>query len=170
MKMLKLWPGLIPFYHYGSVWGWFLAMFFAWFAIVVVCGTLMWSEWIPAASHGTLWLILGVTWFLGVLISHQHETILRDTEAANEKKALAEDTLPLAQTAYLRRDFYEAERLLQERLQKFPEDVPARLLWVSVLRQQNRVADALAQLTLLETAYPAGKWLFEVRRERTLLE
>ena len=170
MKLFKFWPGFLPFYQHGSFTGWLLAMFFAWFAIAVVTGTLFWSEWIPAASHKTLWLMLGIAWVLGILISSQMESSLRQAEEKRARAATAEDTLPLAQTAYLRSEFYEAERILRERLAKFPEDVPARLLLASTLRQQNRKNDALAQLTQLETNSTVGSWLFEVHREKELLK
>lgn len=169
MNLFRFWPGFLPFYYYGSAWGWCLAMFFAWLGVGVVCGTIFWTEWIPQASHRMLWFIFGALWFLGMLISYQHEISLKNTEAAHEKAAVTEDTLPLAQTAYLRREFYEAERILRERLHRFPEDIPARLLLVSVRRQQECGDDALAQLKVLEENPRLGPWLFEVRREKELL-
>ncbi|MDO4573792.1 MAG: hypothetical protein Q4D98_01100 [Planctomycetia bacterium] len=166
MKWTHFWPGFTAFYYGGSLGGLAASLFYAWFACGVVACTLFWSEVIPRASQGTLLLIFVITWVLGILITGQNEAARRLAEEKRRKTAMAEDSLPLAQTAYLRQDFYEAERMLWSRLEKVPEDVPSRLLLVSVLRREKREEDAQRQLAILEANPEIGPWLFEVHREK----
>lgn len=141
-------------------------MLYAWFAIGVIATTFFWSEFIPKSSQTTLLLIFFLAWILGIFLSHQHEAALEAREAQVKKNALVEDTLPLAQTAYLRQDFYETERVLRDRLGKVPEDVPARMLLVGMLRRLQRWDEVRQQLALLEQNPQLGGWYFEVWREK----
>lgn len=166
MKLSRFWPGFRLFYLRGSRLAWGVAMFYAWFALGVIACTFFWSEFIPKSSQTTLLLIFFLAWILGIFLSQQHETALEAKEALAKKNALAEDTLPLAQTAYLRQDFYETERLLRERLGKVPEDVPARMLLVGLFRRMQRWEEVQQQLTLLEQNPQSGAWYFEIWREK----
>ncbi|MDO4583761.1 MAG: hypothetical protein Q4D62_06620 [Planctomycetia bacterium] len=141
-------------------------MFYAWFAMGVIACTFFWNEFLPKGSQTTLLLIFFLAWILGIFLSQQHEVAVEAREAQSQKNAMAEDTLFLAQTAYLRQDFYETERVLRERLSKVPEDIPARMLFVGMLRRLQRWDEVRQQLALLEQNPQLGGWYFEVWREK----
>lgn len=137
-----LFPGLPQLVYHGSLGGWVLAMTYAVLAMFFVSATVVWEEILPASAHGPLWGIFLTAWGLGVFISWRLE---KNFQAAAEAKIAdfhETDTLYPAQTAYLRRDWFETERILHERLLAFPEDIPARLLLISMLRRTGRVQEA----------------------------
>ncbi len=168
MKLLKLWPGLEYLVRHGSFRAWLAAMFYAIFAMAVLFGTVIWENVLPARSQFPLQLLFGMTWILGICVSHRFEKAFQEAQLQHKKNAVAEDTLPLAQTEFLRQNFYESERLLRERLTRFPEDVPARFFLISVLKWQKRKNEALEQLTILETMQ-LGIWRQDLPNEKRQL-
>ncbi len=144
-----LFPGLPQLVHRGSLAGWVLAMVYACFAMFVVAATIVWEEIIPPSAHGPLWGIFLVAWCLGIFISWQAEKHFQTKTAEKRADFQESDTLYLAQTAYLRREWFETERILHERLLAFPEDAPARLLLISMLRRTGREAEAEKQREML---------------------
>lgn len=166
MFLLKFWPGLDYLVRHGSFRAWLAAIFYAFFAMAVIGATLLWDGLLPAGSQTTLWILFGVTWVLGILLSQRFEKAFQESMKQRQQESTATDTLPLAQTAYLRQNFYEAERLLRERLAKFPEDVPARFLLISVLKRQERSDEALEHLSILERTPRLGLWGLDLLREK----
>ncbi|MCR5163187.1 MAG: hypothetical protein K6C40_04120 [Thermoguttaceae bacterium] len=169
MRFLKLWPGLDYLVRHGSFRAWLGAMFYAFFAMVVLCVTLVWDDMMPLKSQKVLLVLFAFSWLLGIFVSHQFEKAFQESQKQRSKDSTANDILPLAQTEFLRQNFYEAEKLLRERLLKFPEDVPARFLLVSVLRHQKRVNDAREQLAILEQNPALGLWGLELFQEKEIL-
>ena len=164
-----LFPGLPQLYYHGSPIGLVIAMIFAIFAIFVVSATLVWEEIVPPASRGVLLGMFVAAWVFGVAISWQTEKRFLADEAKKKEEFQKNDTLYLAQTAYLRREWYEAERILRERLMNWPGDVPAGFLLVSLLRRTDRRAEAENWLKTLEETPGLGSWFLEIYRERELL-
>lgn len=170
MKLLKLWPGLECLARCGSFRAWLAAMFYAVFAMAVICVTLLWDSLLPPGSQTTLLVLFTATWVLGITASHRFETARIEAEKKHRKESLVQDTLPLAQTEYLRKNFYEAERLLRTRLQSFPEDIPAQMLLVSVLHRQKHIPEALETLAKIEQNSHLGFWGLDVLHEKEILE
>ena len=170
MRFLKLWPGLDYLVRHGSFRAWLGAMFYAFFAMVVLCVTLVWDDMMPLKSQKVLLVLFAFSWLLGIFVSHQFEKAFQESQKQRRKDSTANDILPLAQTEFLRQNFYEAEKLLREHLLKFPEDVPARFLLVSVLRHQKRVNDAREQLAILEKNQSLGLWALDLFREKEILQ
>ena len=170
MRFLKLWPGLDYLVRHGSFRAWLGAMFYAFFAMVVLCVTLVWDDMMPAKSQKVFLALFAVSWLLGILVSHRFEKAFQESQKQRSKDSTANDTLALAQTEFLRQNFYEAEKLLRERLLKFPEDVPARFFLVSVLRRQKRVNDAREQLAILEQNPNLGLWVLDLFRDKEILQ
>ncbi|MDO4551828.1 MAG: hypothetical protein Q4C96_11335 [Planctomycetia bacterium] len=157
-------PGLPQFYYHGSLMGWGVVMVYTFFAMFVVSATFVWEEIIPASARVPLWGMFFTAWMLGVIISWRLE---RQFRAAEEKKSLdfeRNDTLPEAQSAYLRRDWFQAEYLLQQRISLWPEDVPARVLFLSLLRRLKRFDEAKTQLKILSDLSVSGAWRWEIHR------
>ncbi|MDO4569001.1 MAG: hypothetical protein Q4D38_01290 [Planctomycetia bacterium] len=169
MKICKFWPGLEYLRRFGSIAAWVVAMIYAFFASGIILTTLFWTEVAADSSQTILLVLFAAVWLLGVVASHRCEKVREEYERKHRQEALADDTLPLAQTAYLRRNFYEAERLLRARLDRFSDDVQSRLLLVSVLYRQQRIEDAKQQIALLEQNSTLGAWRLEVYREKQLL-
>lgn len=170
MRLLKLWPGLDYLVRHGSFRAWLGAMFYAFFAMAVLCVTLVWDDIMPVQSRKVLLILFGITWLLGIFVSHRFEKAFQESQKQRKKDSVVNDTLPLAQTEFLRQNYYEAEKLLRERLLKFPEDVPARFFLVSVLRRQKRLNDAREQLAILEQNPALELWALELYKEKELLQ
>jgi len=166
MRFLKLWPGLDYLVRHGSFRAWLGTMFCAFFAMVVLSVTLVWDGLIPDRSQTVLLILFTVTWLLGIFVSHRFEKAFQENQKQKRKESVTTDILPLAQTEFLRQNFYEAEKLLRERLLKFPEDVPARFFLVTVLRHQQRPDDVRKQLEILEQNPQLGIWGLELYREK----
>ncbi len=169
MKFLKLWPGLEYLARHGSFRAWLAAMFYAFFAMAVIATTLLWDSILPPFSQTLLLVFFTGTWILGLIVSRRFEKAFEESQKLRQKDAVAQDTLPLAQTEYLRLNFFESERLLRERLNKFPEDVPARFFLISVLKKQKRKDEALEQIAILEKTARLGLWSLDLPYEKKVL-
>lgn len=168
--LLKLWPGLGNLARTGSFRAWLAAMFYAVFAMSVLCVTLVWDGLLPSASQTTLLVLFVVTWILGITASHRLEAARVEAAKQHQKDAVVQDILPLAQTEYLRKNFYEAERLLRIRVQSFPEDIPSQMLLVSVLHRQNRIPEASELLERIMQIPQPGFWILDIHREKEILK
>jgi predicted Zn-dependent protease len=82
----------------------------------------------------------------------------------------AHDTFETAQQEYLRGNWYEAEAMLLDLLEKYPRDAEAILLLVGVLRHTQRFQPAIRRLDLLESLDTSAPWRFEIAQERKILE
>jgi predicted Zn-dependent protease len=75
-----------------------------------------------------------------------------------------------AQAQYLQGNWFEAEALLLDLLDKFPKDAEALLLLIGVLRHTQRWQPALRRLDQLQSLDTAAGWHFEIIRERQIVE
>ena len=132
-----LFPGLPQLYYHGSPAGWVVALAYVFFAMFVVSATIVWEEIIPRGSGTPLVGMFVVAWFLGVFLSWRKEADYCAKEEKRREDFSKNDPIYFAQTAYLRRDWFEAERLLRERLSNWPEDVPCRILLAAILRRKD---------------------------------
>lgn len=162
-SVLYLWPGLPQLFRTGTWSAWCVAMFYAWFAAVVTGVCFLWTDFIPVSAQRTLLVIFTLMWFLGMLGTWRIEALYISQKEILEKE---EDLFPRAQEAYLRRNWLEAEHLLWQRLEKHTDDVPARLLLVSLLRRMKRCPEALKQLDILKEKPGVREWTLEIQRER----
>ncbi len=168
-KLLKLWPGLEYLVRHGSFRAWLAAMFYAFFAVAVLCATLLWDEILAPGPRTVLLILFAAVWIVGLVVSYRFEAAFQEEQRQRRKEAVILDILPLAQTEFLRQNFFEAERLLRERLERFPEDVAARFFLVSVLKFQRRIDEAREQLTILEENPQLGLWRLDLLHERETL-
>ncbi|MGC4007132.1 MAG: hypothetical protein QM811_29995 [Pirellulales bacterium] len=70
-----------------------------------------------------------------------------------------------AQTEYLRGNWFEAEALVREMLERDPSDVEAHVLWIALLRRIDHVDEALDCVRHVRTLTGSGRWALELARE-----
>ena len=75
-----------------------------------------------------------------------------------------------ARNQYLKGNWYEAESLIQQIMSEFPNDLEARLLFISLRRHQGRLEEALIAITEMQKWDDSEKWDFEIADELNRLE
>jgi len=75
-----------------------------------------------------------------------------------------------ARNQYLKGNWYETESLIQQIMDKFPTDLEAKLLSISLLRHQGRLEEALIAITEIQKWDDSEKWEFEIADELNRLE
>ena len=162
---MYLWPGLPQLFHRGNG-----------SALAVALGLASAAEFgvgrhfrlhrVPKRSARCgVWWVLGVTWLAFVAASLRWNA----TPMGQEIIAAGEDTFPTALDYYLKGNWFQAERLFREQLQREPRDLESRLTLGTLLRHTRRYAEARRELELLQRLEGAGKWAWEIQRERDLL-
>ena len=99
---------------------------------------------------------LGV-YVVGCIVSYQIEKT-RDASLQTSK----EDVFPEAQKRYLEGKYFEAEQSLVKLLNRTPEDIPARLLFIDLLIVNRRLEEALNQLQQTIEFSEAQPWKWEL--------
>jgi hypothetical protein len=161
-----LWPGLPQLWTYGSWGGMALALGTAAVLDLLLLVSFGWSELIGPGLRNTLWTLFGVAWILGAFWSARH--------CGRHVAALIPDPLRDVFTEaldhYLKGDYYQAEHMLDGLLRRNARDLDARLMLATLLRRAGRPEEARQQLDTLARFEGAGKWQWEIERERTLLK
>ena len=160
-----LWPGLPLLWTFGSWSGLFLALVTAIILDLLVLVGFGWSELISENFRIIGWTAFGVFW---VVASGWSVQMVR-RRAAAEDTDRPEDIFTEALDYYLKGDYYQAERVLQELLLRNLRDVDARLMLATLLRHTGRFDEASGQLDALARFEGAGKWKLEIQQERKLL-
>ncbi len=162
---IYVWPGLPHIWMRGSWTALGVAIIAAALLIVVMIGSFGWSELIDPSLRKILWVSLAVIWCSAAIIS----AIKLRSQAAAGEPGSCEDLFAGAVDLYLKGDYYQAERLLNNLLEKNVRDLDARLLLATLLRHTSRIEDASKQLDQLLRFDGAEKWEVEIQRERELL-
>ena len=160
-----LWPGLPQLWIYGSWAGLALALGMAAALDALVLVTFGWSELMAPALRSALWAVFGLFWVSAAVWS----AVYCRRQAAAESPSVAEDGFTEALDHYLKGDYYQAEQILEELLRRNLRDVDARLMLATILRHTDRREEATRQLDTLVRLEGAGKWHWEIERERDLL-
>ena len=162
---IYLWPGLPHLWRRGSWKGLVVAMTFGWALSLTAVATYGYSDFLSGVAGSGVWVVLGLVW-LGLLAV----SLRWDASPLNMPKSVPDDdTYPKALDYYLKGNWFQAERLLRERLEQEPRDLEARLTLATLLRHTPRAADARAELDRLEKLEGAQRWVWEIQRERELL-
>jgi hypothetical protein len=165
-RITCLWPGLPQLWWRG---GWRPLLSAAGFAVLLNIGlaaTFVWTEWSPTWLLGVGWLGIGLFWAISVGLGSRALPGLLGTTP----DIAVEDLFRQAQTEYLSKDWFEAEKLLQQVLGRSEHDADARLLLATLYRHTGRSDEARQCLTRLECMDKADRWTLEIARERRLLE
>lgn len=160
--VLQLWPGL-PQCLQGSFVGLTISLLLLAALNAVLVGTYGWSELIPSGMRNGLWIAFGAAWLAGQVFT------LGWRYSAATNSVLDNGFFSQALAYYLKGNWFEAERTLNQRLATMPSDVDARMMLASLLRHTRRIDEAQRQLDMLEHHEGAYRWDLEVARERRLL-
>lgn len=155
------WPGLSRVWLRGEPGGLLPAVAFA----AAVNGA-MWLSFgssvrLATTWQAAIWLALLAVWIVCSWRSYQALPGL----AANNPGPEAEDLFRRAQTEYLKGHWFEAEGLASQIIRRFPRDLEARLLLVSVYRRMRRLDEARGELRTLSRFERAGQWDHEIEEE-----
>ncbi len=162
---IYLWPGLPQLWLRGSWSGLAVAVATAALLDLALLGSFGWSELIGSEWLRALWLALGVVWVASAVLS----VVGSRRQGLRGQADPAGDAFEKALEQYLKGNWFQAERLLGGLLHSDAGDLDARLMLATLLRHTGRFGEAAAQLDLLTRFEGAGKWEWEVRRERELL-
>jgi hypothetical protein len=160
-----LWPGLPQLWTYGSWFGLALALGTAVVLDLLLLVSFGWSELIGPSSRITIWAAFGVFWVVAVGWSVR----ACRRRAAAERPDRRQDGFVEALDHYLKGDYYQAEHVLEDLLRQNLRDLDARLMLATLLRRTGRLDEAKGQLDTLARFEGAGKWQWEMQRERELL-
>jgi predicted Zn-dependent protease len=132
---------------------------------LLVLATFGWSELIAPGLRSAWWAVFGLFWIGGAAWS----AVCCRRRAAAERPSPAGDDFAEALDHYLKGDYYQAEHVLERLLRQNLRDVDARLMLATLLRHTGQLEDAARQLDTLVRLEGAGKWQWEIKRERALL-
>ncbi len=156
-----LWPGLPQLWRQGLWSGLALAVGFGALVNLALMASLVWGELLSPAWLRLLWLVIGSIW-----VGSAAATAWYGWGVMPQKALSAEAMFREALGEYLRENWFEAERTLLKLLDAHPRDVEARLLLATLLRQNERYGEALAQLARLQLLRDAQRWTLEINVER----
>jgi hypothetical protein len=164
--MTCLWPGLAPLWWRGVWSGLAEAVAFAFGLNLLLTATYVWPQWWAGAWLTLGWLSLGGVWLAGCWRGWRALPGLIESGP----DPVSEGLFVEAQAEYLKGHWYDAEKRLEQLLNRRPRDAEGWLLLASLYRHTGRRDEALATLDRLETLSGARRWLLEITHERQRLE
>lgn len=165
IHLVCCWPGLAAAWCRGNPRSLVAALLFSWSICLLLLATFVWPEWLGIWLVRAAWVVAAATWLGTTIFNH-----LGFSRLMGRPDNQSQSSFESAQQEYLRGNWFEAEALLLDLLEKFPRDAEALLLLVGVLRHTQRWQPALRRLDLLESLDTSGPWRFEIRRERQIVE
>ena len=175
MRSMAWWPGLTNLWYRGEIYSLAIALLFASLLNIALLATLIWPEWaaiVFSAWSSPNWF---ATWFIrslwGLLAFAAMWTFAASffstsTIRASLPSVECDNLLAVAQSDYLRGQYFEAEATLHRILSTGQEDVEAALLLASILRRTGRFRQALDCLERLERLDRSQLWISEIAAER----
>lgn len=160
------WPGLPALWQRGMARGLLVSVLFSWSICVLLLATFVWTEWLAGWFLITAWTALGGYWCIEFIRSQWVAAVGVGAGSIARDDA----TLIAAQHDYLQGNWFDAEAKLLPSVEKDPDDIPASLLLIGVLRHTQRYRAALRRLEQLCLLDAAHAWSFEIHREKQLLE
>lgn len=164
-QLICCWPGLAALWRRGNVRSLVAALLFSWAISVLLLATFVWPAWFGLFGVRLFWFVAGVAWLVSCVHSHWFFSQMIEKTDPQSQSAFEK-----AQQCYLQGNWFEAEAILLELLDRFPRDAEALLLLVGVLRHTQRWQPALRRLDQLESLDSAAQWQFELCRERQIVE
>jgi hypothetical protein len=165
LHLVCCWPGLAAAWHRANSRSLSVAITFSWLVCLFLLATFVWTEWFNIWILRLGWLSLGCTWIACTI--HNHLLLARILGTGDTQSQTAFQN---AQQQYLLGNWFDAETILLDLLERYPRDCEALLLLAGVLRRTERWQPALRRLEQLETLDNAAFWRFEVQQERKLIE
>jgi len=170
MRNMAWWPGLPNLWYRGEIYSLAVSLLFATVLNIALLSTFVWPEWANLVCPvwfspwfaRSLWLLLAIAslWAFGA--SFFSTSAVRISLPSVE----CDNLLAVAQSDYLRGQYFEAEATLHRILSSGQEDVEAALLLATVLRRTGRFRQALDCLDRLERLDRSRLWYSEIATER----
>lgn len=161
-----LWPGLAPLWWRGHWAGLVEAVAFATGLNLLLMATYVWPQWVEQPWPTMSWFALSGVWVFACWRNWHKLPTLVDDQLDNTSQAL----FVQAQTEYLKGNWYDAEKLLQQLLVRRPRDIEGLLLMATLFRHTRRRDEAVTTLERLERLNGSGRWLLEIAHERQKLK
>ncbi|QDU96635.1 GtrA domain-containing protein [Lignipirellula cremea] len=167
------WPGLTKLWLYGQWNGFVAAGVFTLLLNFALAATFLESPSLGSGWRITAWVLAVGFWAISFWGSRreqfrrQSQERVACTDMAEGAKGV--DLYPQAQTEYLKGNWFEAERLLDQAIVSRPSDVDAHLMLAALFRHTERFEECGRQLTRLSGMPGAEKWYLEIFREKELL-
>jgi hypothetical protein len=156
-----LWPGLSELWWRGRLSALPLAIGFAIGLNALLTLRFLLPSWLdPVLVRLACWIGLAI-WMYWVVKGIRELPALLDPRAVTEHP----DVFPEAQSAYLRGNWVDAERLLLETLSVEPRDPPALLLLAGVYRHTDRLPHAQSLIEEIRRLEVADGWQIEIDAE-----
>lgn len=162
VRSMAWWPGLPNLWHRGDLYSLSISLLFATLLNIAILATLVWPEWLAPWFVRSIWALLAFSslWTFGA--SFFSTSALRIMLPSVECDTL----LSIAQSDYLKGQYFEAEATLHRILSTGHEDIEAALLLASVLRRTGRFRQAQDCLERLERLDRSRTWSSEIASER----
>jgi hypothetical protein len=128
--------------------------------------TLIWPESVGPLSRAVVWFCVLGFWLLFAAPEFGRAA---SVFAGGFSTADREHLFIGAQREYLRGNWFQSERMLQQLLELDAGDVDARFLMASLNRHTGRLTAAAEQLSRLIESPGSDKWKFEILQERLIL-
>jgi hypothetical protein len=164
-QLVCCWPGLAALWWRGNVRSLMAALLFTWLICLLLLATFHWPEWFGIWGVRLCWIIASIIWVTSFVRSH-----LGFSSLIGKPDSQSQTAFEAAQQQYLQGNWFEAEAILLDLLDKFPRDAEALLLLIGVLRHTQRWQPALRRLDQLESLDTAANWHYEIVRERQIVE
>ena len=158
-------PGVSGLFRYGR-WS-FLAVALTFFVSLdlLLISHLFWTDCLTPQGWYFSFVVFAIVWFLLANISVYCERILLNRRDADSKRNFFSDAI----TQYLQGNWYDAERYLNEILQRNPRDPEALLMLATLFRHTGRTEESRQTLHNLQKFEEARKWFVEIETELTYL-
>lgn len=160
-----LWPGLASLWWRGERAGVAVAVAFSAWLNLALAAKFVWPELLSPLFASLVWGLLLLFWVAGICHSASRLSKMFGGDGSVENDRL----FLRAQAEYLQGNWYEAETLLNNLLDRQPRDIEGRLLLATLLRHTRRIPEAREQLKALGRYDGAARWMVEIHREARLL-
>ncbi|MEL7497399.1 MAG: hypothetical protein AAFN77_07285 [Planctomycetota bacterium] len=166
------WPGLAGLWFRGNVASLLVAVGFSVLLNLALVTSFLWPWSLGEMFPLVAWPIIFMVWTVSAIVAYQR---LPDLMAVPTSEKVADqrppDTLFIqAQVEYLRGHWQESASLLHQQIGRVPRDIESRLLLATLKRHMRNFEDARQQLDEIEKFDESLEWVFEMARERDLLD
>ena len=160
-----LWPGLTQLWHEGSLVGLALAITFTLLFNLALLVTWAWVEAVSPSFRLVLWSTVTIWWSAAAIASYYWTTKHPPQQDENQSGT----DYQRAAREYLRRNWLQAETILEQLLKQNPHDIDAQLMLASLFRHTRRFDEAGTALNRIRRLDGWRKWELEVHREQRQL-
>lgn len=171
-KLLCGWPGLPGLWYRGSFFSLLVAIGFSILLNVALVTSFVWPWMLGETFLAIAWPLILLVWSISAVTTYRR---LPDLMSVSPSEKVADQRPPdtlfnQAQSEYLRGHWQESASLLQRLILRQPRDMEARLLLATLFRHTRQFENAKIQLDELMKFDESVEWVFEIERERELLD